>query len=173
VSASSIKPVQRRGVSILNHPSSQPPAERVAKPSGLTITEQTSPARELAPLPVVHLDPKESESPQNLAKQFVDSYEAIRKATLHTRQDPGAFPCYVRGVQFKNTSNAVANVSVTFQHTLGRQNTGLHPCRSQGAAFYGYEMANPQGQDPTKWITVTTAVPANTTATHDFRIFGD
>jgi hypothetical protein len=84
----------------------------------------------------------------------------------------------VRGIQFSNPSPNAAPVTVTFRHGLGRQYSGLHAVRSQGAAWARFDAPNPNGTDPTQYATVTTMVPGAVNgvpfvATHDFCLFAD
>lgn len=160
-----VQPAPKRGTTILTPVSANAPKTS-------TIDNGAHFARELHAFPPAHLDATEL-TPERLMQQILETHESARRSTMAMRQDPASAPCYVRGVTFANGSTASANVTVTFRHALNRPFTGLHPVRSQGAAFAGFDAPNPAGQDPSQYATVTTSVPPMTTAVHDFRLFGD
>lgn len=141
--------------------------------SGAAITSTTGIVRELHPLPSQNVSASDVADPESLARTINSLHEAVRRATLSVRQDPASAPCYVRNVSFANTSNVAANVTVTIPHSLNRPHTTLHVTRSQGAPYAGFEVPNPGGQSPDTHVTVTTSVPAGTTALHDFKFCGD
>lgn len=163
-----ITPIQKRGTTILTHPSSLPAAVKSVGAVPSVLSSQ----RELHPLAPIHLT-GDDVTPAALPRTLMQLHESIRVATLAIRQDPESAPCYVRGVRFTNTTDKSATITQTFKHQLNRPFTGLGVCRSQGAPYQGNEISNPNGLDPAQYATVQTVVPANTTAIHDFKLSGD
>ena len=159
----------RRATTVLTHPSSLPPGveSRTVGPA----PSVDNLARELLPLPVV----RGGEAPTwaDVAKMASEQFEAVRQATLPLRTDPEAAPCYVRGIKFENTSNAEAVVTQVIKHTLGRPVTGITCTRSQAAPYRGYQIKNAPGLDPRLYVTISSTVPANTTAVHALKLIAD
>lgn len=168
-----IIPVNKRGTTILQHPSSLPPMQ---KPVGVVPAVQNV-SKEIHPLPPVHLNPQES-SPEQLQKQMLDLYEMTRVATLPMRQDPEAAPCIVRGIHFDNSDpNNAQYVTQTIKHTLGRPVTGVTACMARNVHYQGFVVPNPNGEDENHYVSVRQQIPAGATgplaAIHDLRLTAD
>jgi hypothetical protein len=157
---------KKRQTSILVNPTGTP----ATKSTALAASSPFS--NELHPLPPVHITADDVRQ-DRLPKTLMDLHESIRVATMPMRQDPESAPSYVRGVQFANNTANAAPVTVTFRHGLQRAPVSVTPVHSQGAPYQGYSVDNPNGSDPTQYATITTSVPANTVATHDFKLASD
>ena len=169
----SVKPAAKRATTVTTH--SAPPGSGFGP---ARVSNLPSAQKELHPLPPVHLDAQDV-TPEGLQKRLLDLYESVRVATQPMRQNPESAAAYERRVAFTNRSNAAANVTVTFRHSLGQAPTnGVTPYHSEVAAFSGYTMTdpntgaivNPNGEDPDHYVTVTTSVPAGMTAYHSFKL---
>ena len=156
----------KRQTSILVNPTGTP----ATKATALAASSPFS--NELHPLPPVHITTEDVRQ-DRLPKTLMDLHESIRVATMPMRQDPESAPSYVRGVQFTNNTANAAPVTVTFRHGLQRAPVSVTPVHSQGAPYQGYSVGVPAGTDPTQYATITTVVPPNTTATHDFKLASD
>lgn len=164
----------KRGTTIQTHPSSAPAPQQAKTQFVPTVSNLT---KELHPLPVVHLNTEELE-PKQLQKQMLDLYEATRVATLAMRQDPESSPNYVRGIKFENPDpNNAQYITQTIKHSLGRPVTGVTCCRAQNIHYQGFEVPNPNGEDPSQYVTIRQLIPAGATGTlaaiHDLKLIGD
>ena len=146
------------------------PTGPVTKATALAASSPFS--NELHPMPPVHITTDDVRQ-DRLPKTLMDLHESIRVATMPMRQDPESAPSYVRGVQFNNNTANAAPVTVTFRHGLNRAPVSVSHVHAQGAAYAGYTVPNPNGEDPSQYATITTSVPANTVATHDFKLASD
>lgn len=169
-----ITSIPKRGTTIITHPSSV--VNTTQKPIVVPST-QTNFTKEIHPLPVVHLNPEEA-TPQALQKQMLDLYESTRIATLPMRQNPMSAPCIVRGIKFENPDpNNAQYITQTIRHTLGRPVTGVTSVRAQNIHYQGFEIPNPNGEDPNQYVTIKQLIPAgavgNLAAIHDLSVTGD
>jgi hypothetical protein len=171
-----IKQIPKRATTILTMPN---PGTAPSKTTGHSVgSVDDFGAKELHPLPPIHLNPDENLSPKDLQKQILDIYESVRRATMGMRQNPESAPAYVRNVQFAAPASPNANVTsvpvtVTFRHGLGRAPANGVTCiHSEGAPFQGIYVppVGPEDYDPTQYARVTTNVPPGTTATHHFKL---
>lgn len=163
----SVKPSPKRSVTVTDHsaiPTSRAPVQ---------IGNVPSTQKDLHPLPQVHLDAQDV-TPQGLQKKFMDMYEAFRTRTDAMAKNPLTAPAYEKRIQFTNSGTAAAFITQTFKHSLGRAPTHAVTCiHSEGAPYQGFTVANPNGEDPAQFQTVTALVPAGTTAFHSFMLSAD